>query len=284
MRTDFDYTMLSTFQVCRRKYEYRINRGLVSPKPQTAPAFGGAIHKALDVLYKQVPFSDVDAAVKVFKDNFQESPTDDKRTHKLGEWIINNYFQKYQSQDFKVLEVERSFEIELPNGNKFIGRIDKVIEWDGVVWIMDHKTTSQLGVTYEKTLEPNGQFSGYVYAARQMGYKAAGVVVDAILVAKGLLESSSRGKLSPLLRFMCYRNDRQLQEWLEETVRQHQNIKDCEETGAWPMDGLFNGMCTYYGECPYRRLCVEDNSLRERIINMDYVVERWDPRHKEEGS
>lgn len=282
-RKEFDYTALSTFANCRQKYHYRINRGLVGLEPMLAPEFGGAIHKALDVMYawkmEHGTFATEDG-IKIFKAEYEEDlEKDDKRTHQMGEWILRNYAQTYQDEPFHVIASEQAFTLPLPNGNNFIGRIDKIIEWAGVHWVLDHKTTSQLGSQYSKSLEPNAQYTGYVWAAQQLGYKkCAGVIVDAILVAKGLLQASSRARLTPLARFDAYRSQGHIDEWMVTTIKLHKDIRHQEDHDIWPMDGTFNGLCTYYGECPYRRLCREEPGVREQIIKTDYKVEFWDPR------
>ena len=126
-RDSFDYTMMSTFMTCRRRYEYRINRGLVSKRPATALTFGGAIHEGLDSWYND---KDVDKAVKIFKEGFEQRiEEDDKRTHAMGEWILRNYHEQYKDQPWELVASERAFELPFRNGKKFIGRIDKIVRW-----------------------------------------------------------------------------------------------------------------------------------------------------------
>ena len=274
-KSEFDYTSLSTFLTCRRKYEYRIQRGLVGMAPPTAAEFGRCIHSALDVWYLN---RDLEEALKHFVEVFKADPTDDKRTPVMGCWILKNYHEKYQDQPFKVLATEQEFTIELPWHKKLIGRIDKIIEWDGVVWCMDHKTTYQLGDGFMKMHTPNMQFTGYVYAANKMGYKCQGVLVDAILVAKGLLEANSRAKLTPLRRDFAYRSSGDLEEYLRAIYDIQQDIELCETNKWWYPN---QDSCTDYGECPYRKICKESAEFRERIIENDYRVEHWDPRDGE---
>jgi len=273
MRTDFDYSMMSTFMNCRRKYDYRINRGLVGKEPTMPLYFGGAIHKALDTWYIT---KDVRSAVIAFNKNYIEDlERDTKRTNEMGEWIIRNYDKQYVDQPWKLIHSEMTFELPLPNCNNFIGKIDKIIEWDGVLWVVDHKTTSQLGPQFFKSAEPNMQFTGYVWAAKKLGFDVKGIVLDAVLVAKGLLQASSRARLTPLARFDVYRSQEHLDEW-EKTVRWIQSdIRTCEVIKEWYPN--FDS-CTYYGECPYRKVCLEDKDVRERVIEADYVVDHWDPR------
>lgn len=276
LKHDFDFTRLATFTLCPRKYHYRFNLDRVLRTPQTAPEFGSAIHSALDEWYKS---HDVEKAVSIFKAAFTEQPdVDDKRTHEMGEWILRNYHERYQSQPWTILATEQSFTIPLAHDTNFIGRIDKIIEWDKTVWVVDHKTTSQLGAQYTKMAEPNAQFTGYVWAARKLGYNARGIIVDALLTAKGLLQSGSRAKLTPLLRYDSYRSEEIIAEWEKEFMNTLSHLRDCELFNIWPMTGQFSGACTYYGECPYRRVCMENDSLRERILELDYNIEHWDPR------
>lgn len=275
-KSDFDYTSMSTFMTCQRKYDFRINRGLVGKKAPVAADFGKCIHKALDSWYKD---KDVDRAITIFKGEYVESEEDDKRTHKMGEWILRNYNDKYTDQPFKVLATEQEFTLALPNGNNLIGRIDKIIEWDGAVWGMDHKTTSMLGDAYMRFHTPNLQFSGYTWAIQQLGYpKCQGVLVDAMLVAKGLLEASSRAKLVPLRRDFAYRSAGDIDEYLH-TIKYIQNtIHLNEDFNVWIPN--FDA-CTDYGECPYRKICKEPVEFREKIIASEFHVEHWDPRDKE---
>jgi hypothetical protein len=168
--------------------------------------------------------------------------------------------------------------VPLPNGNKWIGRIDKIIRWNGVMWVVDHKTTSALGASYFKGFEPSLQLPGYVWAARKMGYtECRGAIVDALLVAKGLLEASRRAKLTPLARYDVYYKQEQLDEWLAVVGNLQSLMATSYRQNNWTPN--FDA-CTYYGECPYRKVCKEDQDIRERIIQSDYEVSFWDPREE----
>lgn len=272
---EYDYTMMSTYMTCQRKYWFRMVKGLAPRHVSAAPEFGRCIHKALDEWYIT---GDIDKAVQVFIDSFVADHNDDMRTHELGEWILRNYAAKYQDQGFKVLMTEMEFSIKLPNDNRLIGRMDKIINWDGALWVMDHKTTSGLTSHYMKMHTPNLQFDGYTYAARKLGYNVQGILVDAILVAKGLLDSTRRRNLTPLLRDFAYRTDEDLVRYEKQIMRIQSDIelKDDEDSYLPNLDA-----CTYYGECPYRRICIEPREVWERIEKSDYKHEPWHPHTKE---
>jgi hypothetical protein len=77
-RNEFDYTMMSTFLNCRRRYNYRVNRGLVRKQEPMPFSFGSAIHKALDTWYVAKNLED---ALSTFNKNFEEDlELDTKRT------------------------------------------------------------------------------------------------------------------------------------------------------------------------------------------------------------
>ena len=274
----FDYSMMQSFLDCRRMYNYRYNMGYVLAKEATAPNFGAGIHTALDSWYVD---KNVEKAVGVFNANYKENlEIDDKRTARMGEWILRNYHEHYKDQALVLLQAETPFEIRLPapNHNTVIGRIDKIIEWDGSIWVMDHKTTSSIGVTYPKKAEPNLQFDTYLWAAAQMGYKAQGVIMDSLLVAKGLLEAASRARLTPLLRIDSYRSKEKQAEFLEIIYGIQCDVFRCEKECRWTPN---YGNCAQFGECPYRRVCIEEANLRDRILKgSEYKVEFWDPRRK----
>jgi hypothetical protein len=274
-----DFTMLSTFLRCKRRYYYRMVRNLVGKKPPTAAEFGRCIHKALDEWYKS---KDDKKAIDIFANAFKEDPEDDKRTIEIGKKLLEIYFSQYANQNITVLASELSFDLPMPvfNDVNYIGRIDKIIEWDGAVYVMDHKTTSRLGFTFFYKIKPNMQFTGYVWAAQQLGQdRCSGVVLDALLVAKGLLTSSARAKLTPVARDIATYTHDDIAEWKEDVASLLDDIAGCYQKDKWCRN---TEGCTDFVECPYRRICKEDRAIREAIIKQDYKEECWDPRRKDD--
>lgn len=284
MRTTFDYTALSTFLTCRRKYDLRMNKGYVRKVELKPVHFGKAIHNALDWWYVD---HDVAKAIDVFKANFTENiEIDDKRTNRMGEWILTSYDKQYKDQPWELVKSELTFSIPLSPKMDFVGRIDKIIKWNNCMWVVDHKTTSLLGASYFNMAEPNMQFVGYAYAAKKLGYDIRGVIVDAILVAKGLLPSDAttgtrkNPNLTPFARYDVYYKQEHFDEWVSNVTHTREDIRACDEgVGAWYPN--FEA-CTHFGECMYRRVCKEDIEIRKRILEMDYEIDMWDPLKKDE--
>ena len=281
----YDYTMLSTFLTCRRKYYLRMIRGLVGLKPPTAAEFGRCIHLALDDWFVH---SNPATAKAAFVANFTEDPEDDKRTIKVGLKLLELYFEKYEQEPFKILEIEKVFEVPMGQLSvqgdwTLIGRIDKIIEWDKATMVMDHKTTSRLGYEFFNKIKPNMQFDGYIIAARRLGYpKCDSVLLDALLTAKGLCIPAQLSKLTPLARDISSRTTEELDEYVHDIHEIVDDLRDCYMQDRWSRN---TESCCDYVECPYRKICKEEPAIREAIIAQDYKIEHWDPmRHVKENA
>lgn len=276
----FDYTAISTFTSCPYKYYLRHVLGLVGIRAPIAANFGRVIHLCLDEWYKS--FS-LDKAIAVLRANWKDDPEDQKRTIAVGEKILKLYDEKYKDPPFKVLDSELAFEIPIPETPyKLMGRIDKIIEWHGKVGIMDHKTTSMLGATYFNKIKPSGQFTGYAYAGRALGYPISFVLLDAILVAKGLLVPAQMARLTPLARDESAVTQDDVHDYLTALISTIGRLYECYRKSEWPKVGMFNESCSDFIECPYRKICKEDANIREAIVISDYKVEHWDPRKEKD--
>jgi len=153
------------------------------------------------------------------------------------------------------------------------------VDWDGAIYVMDHKTTSRLGYEFFYKIKPNMQFDGYIWAARQLGYPTCGgILLDALLVAKGLVVPAQLAKLQPLARDVSTRTTEDLDEYIKKICLIVEDIRKCYEADVWYEN---TESCCDFIECPYRKICKEDRSIQEKIAEMDYKVEVWDPREKE---
>ena len=127
------------------------------PRSKSAPmAFGSAIHKTLEVFYKQLMKNNVTLLykdlVRVFETELkQELLTDDdyKRRFKYGKKVIQGYYETHLASAQKPYLVERffggSFRPVIFDDIQLSGRIDR-IDWvdesRGLVKVVDYKTGS----------------------------------------------------------------------------------------------------------------------------------------------
>lgn len=263
----FDFTMMDTYQICQQRFCYRFKHNIVTEARQTPLEFGHAIHSGLNAWFKD---RSIDNAVRAFTEDWQlqggDYEQDLKRTEHKGKTILRAYCRKYETEPFEVIAHEKVFEV--PIGDRlYIGRRDRVIRWQDSIKVMEHKTMSQLGYSTFNRFKPNLQIDGYIYATGREYPACYSCVVDALLVAKTRedfarkIESRMPSEVNrfPIL-FKQITDD----------------ILESLEKDRWVPNW---SMCTYYGECPYRRLCTQAPEHRERIMATEYTVQPWDPRN-----
>lgn len=162
--------------------------------------------------------------------------------------------------DEKTLAAEMTFAIPLPGithpeGGEIVfeSRFDAIVELGGALWVLDDKTTSQLGPTWPQQWALRGQLIAYVWAANELGYPVRGAIVRGLRV-KG---QPAVAQTAPMVfsRWL-------LEEWLD-SVRWHlQRAIDLWKCDKLP-HGVFGPQCTTYGGCEWRGACLTPPNMRE---------------------
>lgn len=268
---EFDYSMLSTYLTCQRKFMLRHVKDLTTKGRATALEFGHSVHCALNAWYKT---GSVDKMLEAFKKDWErqggDTPEDQKRTQAKADRILKGYVVKYQQEPFTVLENEKSFELAMPDGLVYIGRKDRLVDWQGAIYVMEHKTTSQLGYSTFDRFKPNMQIDGYIYSANKERPACHGCVVDVLLVAK---------TKEDFARKIETRTEDEIASFPQLFSEVAYDIQESLATDRWVPN---YDACTYYGACSYRTICMQPKNLWERISQTEYIVSHWDPRNVEE--
>lgn len=259
------YSMASTYMDCPRKFWFKYVRNL-GIKPSTPALFGIAMHKAIDAYFAMravVPAQDI------FDRNWPaDDPEDPVRTRALAHKLIKKYHDKYETDGIEVVSFEDRKVNEIPldptdveNPIIFISLIDKIVRWDRMTLVMEHKTARQIVLA---RYSPNLQVSGYVWTARKLGHKIAGALVDVIQTAATKQE---------LYRDLQTRGEAHDAEFVRTVKKIGLRMRTDAASGFYEPN--FDS-CTKYGECPYRRICRSDPSLHEAIIESEYKVIKRD--------
>lgn len=175
----------------------------------------------------------------------------------------------------------------------YAGRFDMLGTMRGqtTLFVVDEKTTSQLGPTWGNQWLIRAQFTGYVWGARQFGHPVAGAVVRGISILK-----EKYGNAESII----YRQDWQVDSWLENlrrdvdqmaaqwremeehgipehplTVDESGKIIDVQAPLLTPFTQSLDQACAAYGGCSYLRLC--DSPNPESFIPLYYRLHSWDP-------
>lgn len=156
-----DNSAANTFRECPWKYYETFVRGveLIPPGESYSPLqLGSRVHELLEEHYSGQP-------------KYHQSPND--KLEEEAQWILQAYQAHYPVESFKVLDVERTFEVVLPDycpecyslnpqekfdiqpdevvcgecghiykkgRHTYTGKIDLLVEEDGELYIIDHKS------------------------------------------------------------------------------------------------------------------------------------------------
>ncbi len=152
------------------------------------------------------------------------------------------------------------------------GHIDRVVDFNGSLMILDHKTTSTtLGSYYFDQYEPHNQMSLYTLAGKiVLNTVIKGVIIDA---AQILLEDENR-----FVRGFTYRTAEQLEEWQDSLCLTLGYAEACATQDYWPQNDT---ACDKFGGCKFRGICSKSPQVRDKFLATDFIVqpleERWNP-------
>lgn len=297
-----DNTALNDYMSCPRKYLYSmvLNRRRKAGGLSPALAYGTTWHAIMEAHYKTG--GDRKAVVTAAVGSWQphESP-DDHRTLERALMEYEKYTARWGTHEQEILSwgrtlgwpenpmVEKVAELWWPGAlHPYTGKIDRLIEHQGLVYVEDHKSGSQK--PNFRQFDPSNQMMGYAWLAQKLtGLPIAGVRIN----AHAVLKTTSHFERQTIM----YSQDR-LEEWAENYGRWVQRVNDsmrlatlavAPETqptqlaidAAFPMN--LNACAGKYGMCTYTEVCTYPANIRGKILEAEYENEAWDPMADEEG-
>lgn len=294
------------FQTCPAKFALRIRDGWVPIRRRAALGFGGAVHAGLAEWYRTGDkIKSIERLVHVWPENM---PADDFRTREKAAQTLIEYLNEYPQETFKIIGfpedplVEKAFTVdtgmflECPDCEGYMddgdfqtgkcsncdkelepiqygGVIDAGIEFAGKAYVLEHKTTTQMGSNYFLQFKPNNQVTGYIWGLTKLtSMKVGGAMVNAIGIYK------AQG--TKFERHITNRAEQEIAEWLLHVLVTCNEIKRCERTGIWPWRTM---ACTLYGLCDYHNVHVlAHENERDKRLEQDYVKSTWDHEERDE--
>lgn len=168
--------------------------------------------------------------------------------------------------------IEFSFAEPLPvlhptTGNPLIyaGRADAIVEYAGGLYILDDKTTSSLGESWLNQWGMRSQFTGYCWAARNIGLHPAGVLVRGVSILKTKYGHA---------QVPTQRSGWEIARWLEQTRRDLERAIAAWQSDTWDMN--LDHACTEYGGCTFaREVCKSEDPTT--WLPVGFTRRRWDP-------
>lgn len=173
--------------------------------------------------------------------------------------------------------VEFSFAIPIPEvlhpvtGEPLIyaGRFDMLGVYNSQLFIVDEKTTGQLGNSWLRNWDLRAQFTGYCWAAQEYGLPVAGAVVRGIAPRKN-------GSVD-FAQAITYRPEHLISTWRQQLGRDLQRAVQNFKDGYWDVN--FDSTCASYGGCQYKMLC--ESPEPEAWIPGYFKERTWNPLLKD---
>lgn len=289
-----DHTAIITAKKCLRMYFYQIVLGRVTPDEAIYFAWGNAYHKFRNMLTLNYGFGDnepakydqekaIDAFTKAANGGMEywnKHGQDQQVGTRFGfmtkgrlllsfRAAFKHWEKERQRGQIKVLATEQAFNVQMPDGTHRSGRADEIVRWTGKLWGRDFKTSSKDSVFFERTIDPNEQFTGYTYAESKLsGEPIQGQLIE-MLFNSNPTKTKENGP--EIHEFTASRTSWQLMMWEREHMFYKQIIDMAREKDIWPMEEV---SCSF---CPYHKVC-KQNSESSQMYQLEtgYKVRPWD--------
>ena len=192
------YSSMSTFLTCPKMYYWRYVEEIVPIKTKSYFIAGRAAHAALEKYYNLMkcgerPADHVGEILSKIDEELDSSLDGSVRDieylekieneAELIKKVIERYIKFWDGKEsFNVLDVEMKFELPLIHGVKFAGKVDGIIEDDGLLYLLEHKTVSKLDQSYKARLSIDAQILKYASAVEKvLGRKVHGVMYNVLV-------------------------------------------------------------------------------------------------------
>jgi hypothetical protein len=288
-----DSSLLAAFRSCPRKAELEFFLHWKSQEPSVHLIAGAAYAKGLEVARtafyvegQSEPDSialGCSALLKAYGDF--ECPPDSPKSAGRTMGALEFYFTQYpmttdsavpitlpggrRGIEFSFVEPIDAKHPETGNPLLYCGRMDMLVNLEGMNLGEDDKTTSQLGASWPRQWDLRSQFTSYVWGAARAGIKLDGFLVRGVSILKTKYDT---------LQAITYRPQWQIDRWYEQTLRDVRRMVECWESGVW--DYNLDHACAEYGGCPFRQVCLMPQP--EALLEQRYQRRRWDPVQRTE--
>ena len=157
--------------------------------------------------------------------------------------------------------LEMRFEVPFGNGEyRFSGRIDKVVQLEGKLYLCDVKTTkSALNSNYFGNFMPNNQVFSYLWAGREvLGLDIAGFIIDGVQTGVHFTRFNRSVYNVPTDLIM---------EWYKDAMHTLDTSTNYFNKQYYPADFT---ACNNYGGCRFKEVCSSSPDRRNLFLDNDF--------------
>lgn len=274
----WDASSLSTFRRCPRLYKYGILDKYELDRPRgAATSWGTCWHEGIEAYETEIvmglpPIEAVKEGMVAAARKWEEmgaEPSSNRNLDTLLRAIVWYYLQ-YKDEVLKTVllpngypALEARFERAIPNSTyRFSGRLDRIVEIDGGMYPMDHKTTTQtVNSYYFNQYNPDIQMQAYVWGLRALyGNQVRGVLVNACQTAV---------HFSRYMRHLITFTETQMEEFEYELNLSVDAANAMRDNNYYPRN---EASCGMYGGCQFRRVCSVSPEYRADVLEEEFRI------------
>jgi len=252
----FNNSRIQAYHRCPRFYYYRFIENLVPNREAVPLLVGRAVHRGLAAHYLGLGRAEVGAQVSAAFDesrgqhSWLQAELDElKQQEAYSKQILVWYTDHYASEAWTPLAPEVRGSVPM-GSHVFFFQADGVVSWRGYPWLLETKTTSQLGSTFFRKFFMDAQPKLYIYAIGvHMNMAPKGVIINAIKKARNLDKVE-------FAREVIMPTDSQIKECVDQTIRQADIIEGLTNFGDREAFLMHFGECIRYNRtCDYFEMC-----------------------------
>lgn len=250
----YDASMISDYLYCPKYFYYRYIRNITSKEEAAPLLFGRVFHEALLIWYRD---NDLEKAVEAFA-KIPSQMGDSRRTREHGEVIMRKYVKRWAVEPYVTKQLEVEFHLDMGEGRVYAGRIDKIAEQLNQIYVVDHKTSTQLGLSFFRSFRPHVQMDGYCFACRELCGQCSGAIINGVSLAANPKERFQRS-LTPRTKRELDKFKVNFHKWcarIEIDVLKKEFVEHYTHCTKWG------------GKCDFWKLCVfgeDERTLREEF-------------------
>ncbi len=186
------YSMWSLFRNCRKACDWRYQRELVPLERDRNLNFGSLIHECLEIWHRDRDLKQVlDFIDRACPNRAQEDR--EQRDWHLATAMMKGYAARYQTEEFEVVALEKTFKGKIVNpathasSRSFVlaGKVDGIVRIGDEFFLLEHKTASQIDADYLERLWTDFQIIFYAwYIEQTQGLRIAGILYNILVKAR----------------------------------------------------------------------------------------------------
>jgi hypothetical protein len=186
------YSMWQSFRNCRKACDWRYFQELVPLEKTHSFAFGSVIHGGLEIWHRDRKIEHVMRFLNLAY-TYRDHDEKEKADWHLARAMMEGYAKTYPEENFEIVSLEKEFCGPIINpetgaeSKSFVlaGKVDGIVKLDGLFYLLEHKTASQIDSGYLERLWTDFQIVLYSwYVEQYLGYKISGVVYNILTKAK----------------------------------------------------------------------------------------------------